>query len=520
MEILSLQPRATGTLPHKAAGTNPIFTSLPPQRSIAWPGFAISLVLHVLGVLLVPPLTIVLTDESDQQAWMRHMKIVDTLRIRVPEHLYVASSGPSAVPQKVLLAPSVQLREAPPAPPASRLAPKEGPKRSSRRHFELPRMPRRTDTTQTILQPEFAPDQTPPLATRLPEVFFWAPRRELPRFVKPFVEPGHQAEPAKPRLLDAPPALAVPLSEPSAAPVPGLPDLMDVFRPAMPPALPVQTSQPQNGAPQTGVSADRTSGDPTTLLSLAVDPQRMRELLAVPPGNQLGQLPEGGASGPVALTAASGQGGRNTGSGSGSGPGSDKAAKPVESTTAATPAEPSAAEAAAAATAALRAMALAAAASTRIVNPAGGVFDVVVQSNGTEGFPESAGVLSGKPVYSVYVRVGGGHDWLLQYCIAGEEETGAQVDGYVVRLTVAAPLTAPYARVTMRPPVKQRPGHHVMVHGYVTVEGRFRDLKVLSASAESEAEMVEAVLEKWEFRAAARNGKPIEVEVLLAIPAE
>ena len=449
---------------------------------------------------------------------MRHMKIVDTLRIRVPEHLYVASSGASAVPQKVLREPSVLLRETP-APAAGRLAPKEAPKRSSRRHFELPRMPRRTDTTQTILQPEFAPDTAPPIATRLPEVFFWAPRKELPRFVKTFVEPGHETQPAQPRLLDAPPELSVPTSEPAAPTVAGIPDIEEAFRLAMPPALPVQTSQPQNGAPQTGVSADRTSGDPTTLLSLAVDPQRMRELLAVPPGNQLGQLPEGGASGPAALTAASGQGGGNTGAGPASGPGSDKAAKPVEST-AATPAESSAAEAAAASTAALRAMALAAAASTRIVNPAGGVFDVVVQSNGTEGFAESAGVLSGKPVYSVYVRVGGGHDWLLQYCIAGEEETSAQVDGYVVRLTAAAPLTAPYARVTMRPPVKPRPGHHVMVHGYVTVEGRFRDLKVFSASAESEAEMVEAVLEKWEFRGASRNGKPIEVEVLLAIPAE
>jgi len=450
---------------------------------------------------------------------VHHMRIVDTLRIRVPEHLYVASSGAPPVPQKVLRAPSAQLREAPPTPAAGRLGPKEAPKRSSRRHFELPRMPRRTDTTQTILQPQFAPDRTPPLATRLPEIFFWAPRRELPQFVKTFVEPGHEAEPAKPRLLDSPPALTVPVSEPAAAPVPGLPDLLEAFRPAMPAALPVQTSQPQNGTPETGVSADRTSGDPTTLLSLAVDPQRMRELLAVPAGNQLGQLPEGGASGPAALTAASGQGGGNTGSGSGSGQGSDKAAKPAGSTAAAS-ADSSAAEAAAASTAALRALALAAAESTRIVNPANGVFDVVVQSSGTEGFPESAGVLSGKPIYSAYVRVGGGHDWLLQYCIPGEEETGAQVDGYVVRLTAAAPLTAPYARVTMRPPVKPRPGHHVMVHGYITVEGRFRDMKVLSASGDSEVEMVEAVLEKWEFRAASREGKPVEVEVLLAIPAE
>jgi len=392
-------------------------------------------------------------------------------------------------------------------------------------------MPRRPDTSQTILQPEFAPDRTPPIATRLPEVFFWAPRTELPRFVKPFVEPGHQTEPAHPRLLDAPPELEVPVAEPAAATVRGFPDPQEIFRAATPPALPVQTSQPQSGAPQTGVSADRTSGDPTTLLSLAVDPQRMRELLSVPPGNQLGQLPEGGASGRTELTAASGQGGGNIRPAPVAKPAQSAAASPAPAAAkpaapsaeaAAAPAEPSAAEAAAASTAALRAMALAAAAATRIVNPPGGVFDVVVQSNGTEGFPESAGVLSGKPIYSAYVRVGGGHDWLLQYCIPGEEEEApAEVSGYVVRLTTApAPLVAPYPRVTMRPPVKPRPGHHVMVHGYVTVEGRFRDLKVLSASAPNEAEMVEAVLEKWEFRPASRNAKPIEVETLLAIPAE
>jgi hypothetical protein len=373
---------------------------------------------------------------------------------------------------------------------------------------------------------------TPPAATRLPEVFFWAPRKDLPRFVKQFVEPGHEVEPVRPRLLDAPPKLELPLSEPAAPAIAGFPDSYQAFRLGQAPALPVQTSQPQSGAAQTGVSADHTSGDPTTLLSLALDPQRMRELLSVPPGNQLGQLPEGGASGPATLTAASGGGGGGTGSalGAGAGPG---VAKPVESAAAspapapANPVEPApaspalaAAEGGAASTAALRALALAAAAPTRIVNPAGGVFDVVVQSADTEGFPESSGVLSGKPIYSVYVRVGGGKDWLLQYCIPAEQDVVAEVSGYVVRLTTGTPLTAPYARVTLRPPVKPRPGHHVMVHGYVTAEGRLRDLKVLSASAAGEAEMVEAVLEKWEFRAASRDGKPVETEILLAIPAD
>ncbi len=287
----------------------------------------------------------------------------------------------------------------------------------------------------------------------------------------------------------------------------------------------------------------------------------MREFLNVPPGNQLGHLPEGGASGPASVTAASGGGSGGSGAGAAGAtpaakpgesasatptparaarpgesapapPAPARAAKPVESAAtspaaagAAKPAESAPASAAPPVTdggsaASLRAMALAAAAPTRIVNPAGGVFDVVVESAGAEDFPESSGALSGKPIYTAYVRAGGAKDWLLQYCIPAEGDHVVEVSGSVVRLTTGAALVAPYPRVTMRPPVKPRPGHHVMVHGYVTVEGRFRDLTLLSAANAGEAEMVEAVLEQWQFRAASRDGKPIEVEILLAIPAE
>jgi hypothetical protein len=464
-------------------------------------------------------------DDSDRESWMRHQRIIETLRIRVPEQLYVASSGAPAAPEKKLFVrrqPPLQLPQTPSAADspnrAGRYEARKRPPR--RRHLELPEMPRRLNTTQTILQPQFAPEMRPPASTRLPEVFFWAPRTGMPPVVTPFVEPGRETQPVKPRLLDAPPKLEVPAAEPAAPGAPQVPDSYETLRLVVPPRLPVRTSQPQNGVPQTGVSADPTSGDPTNLLSLALDPQRMRELLSVPPGNQLGQLPEGGAFGPSALTAASGSGGAGTasGSGTGSGPGAGSGAPRLAGPAESAPAQP--AEGSSASVAALRAMALAAAAPTRVVHPAGGVFDVVVQSGDTEGFPESSGILSGKPVYSAYVRAGGSQDWLLQYCIPAGEDTVAQVSGYVVRLTTGAPLVAPYPRVTMRPPVKPRPGRHVMVHGYITTEGRFRDLKVLAASAPSEAEMAQAVLDQWEFRPASRDGKPVEVEILLAIPAE
>jgi hypothetical protein len=392
-------------------------------------------------------------------------------------------------------------------------------------------MPQRQQVPQTILQPQFAPDLTVAAAIRLPEVFFWAPQKELPRFVKPFVQPGHQIDPTQPRLLDAPPRLEIPTEEPAAMSIPRVPESFDALRLVTPPALPVRTSEAQSGTPQTGVSADQTAGDPTNLLSLALDPQRMREFLSVPPGNQMGKLPEGGSSGPSALRAAAGDGGAAESAGgttagpaarggpgqAASNPGSG-AAEPAASASAETTL--AAASPAEAAAATWRSMAMAAAEPTRVVHPEGGVFDVVVQSAGTEGFPESSGVLSGRPVYSAYVRAGGSQDWLLQYCIPAEDDAAAVVNGPVVRLTAGTPLVAPYPRVTMRPPVKARPGRHVMVHGYITAEGRFHDLRILGASEPSETEMVLAVLERWEFRPASRDGLPTRVEILLAIPAE
>jgi hypothetical protein len=361
-------------------------------------------------------------------------------------------------------------------------------------------------------------------AIRLPEVFFWAPQLEPPKVVKPFVQPGHETRPTQPRLLDAPPKLEPPSAEPSALNVPVLPDSFQALQLLKPPALPIRLSEAPGGVPRTGVSADTAAGDPTAVLSLALDPERMREFLSVPPGNQLGQLPEGGASGSPAITGAAGgsragggAAGGGTGNGSGAGGTFTASSAPDRS---ATPQPAEVAAPTSATDAAWRSMALSAAAPTRIVHPAGGVFDIVVQSASPEGFPESAGVLSGKPVYTAYVKAGGTKDWLLQYCVPAGDEDGTRVTGPVVYLGSGTPLVAPYPRVTMRPPVKQRPGRHVMVHGYITGEGRFANLKILGASEPGEPEMVLPVLEQWEFRPASRDGKPVRVEILLAIPAE
>ncbi len=392
----------------------------------------------------------------------------------------------------------------------------------------------------------------PATTANLPEVFFWTPSNPL-NFVKPFVQPGHLQLPSAPRLLDSAPsldaraALTVPMN------IPPLPDnLSSVRLPVAPPGLPIRTSEAEREFPAPP-SADPNPGDPTTVLSLSTNPVPMREFLAVPPGNVVGRQPETGAAGevftnePASAAAAKTAGGRGESASAKDVPGPlpeaappppaapipapvaaalpparPEPAKTAETAAHAAPKPPAASPSAAppASPPTLRGAALAAAAATRIVHPAGGVFDVVVQSGGLEGFSESSGILSGRPVYSVYVKVGAARDWILQYCIPAEDEQSAEQNGAVVTLGNPSPLAAPFPVVTTRPPVKARPGGYVMVHGYITPAGRFANLRVLGRTEPQESELVLEVLEAWEFRPATRDRKPLRVEMLLAIPAE
>lgn len=57
------------------------------------------------------------------------------------------------------------------------------------------------------------------------------------------------------------------------------------------------------------------------------------------------------------------------------------------------------------------------------------------------------------------------------------------------------------------------------VHGFLTPSGQFRALRpVRSEDAEVVPQLI-PYLKKWEFRPATRDGKPVEVELLLVIPA-
>lgn len=115
----------------------------------------------------------------------------------------------------------------------------------------------------------------------------------------------------------------------------------------------------------------------------------------------------------------------------------------------------------------------------KMLHPETGRHDiVVVQASGGGAVPDSAGILDGKPVYTVYLDVGAPKAWILQYAVP--RQGGSAQNEMVVQLGNPAPVVAPYPMVTYLPRVSDdgRDGY-VMLHGYLAVSGRLEDLRLI-----------------------------------------
>jgi len=158
--------------------------------------------------------------------------------------------------------------------------------------------------------------------------------------------------------------------------------------------------------------------------------------------------------------------------------------------------------------------------SPTINRPPAGTFDaVVVQSSPVDQYPESRGLLSGRPIYSVYVSMGTARDWTLFFCVPGEKPQSG--NGPVVVLgPMGAPVKAPFPTKVLKPAIKL-PSYekYVLVHGLVNKDGKFEGLRLVRPIRPETDQALLAALASWEFRAATRDGVAIAVEFLLSIPA-
>ena len=149
-----------------------------------------------------------------------------------------------------------------------------------------------------------------------------------------------------------------------------------------------------------------------------------------------------------------------------------------------------------------------------IIHAANGRFNIVViQSSPDETLP--AGLLTGKPVYTVYVPVGDTKEWIMHFS-AGSSSV-VQRGGFV-QLPDPRPLNAPYPRVTVRPtePLSAA-GPYLLVRGSIDETGAFQNLQLLGPVPSGATELLDA-LSRWRFKPATRADSPERVQMVLAIP--
>jgi len=112
----------------------------------------------------------------------------------------------------------------------------------------------------------------------------------------------------------------------------------------------------------------------------------------------------------------------------------------------------------------------------RIVRPANGNYSsVIFGASASEPYPESAGVLTSKIIYTVYLPVGLRKNWILQYCLPKSFSTDSAAHGAL------APLGAPWPTLIVRPKNNGvADGDYILVHGIITAAGRFVQLATVA----------------------------------------
>jgi hypothetical protein len=139
---------------------------------------------------------------------------------------------------------------------------------------------------------------------------------------------------------------------------------------------------------------------------------------------------------------------------------------------------------------------------------------VVVGSSVADEYPEVVDVWHGRLVYTVYLHVGTGKNWIMQYTVPASEE--ATTGGAVTK------PEAPWPYDILRPHLAESDytSDALIVHGFVNLAGRFERLGLVFPQGFTQAKFLMDSLMQWKFRPAKQGTKLSMVEVLLIIPAE
>jgi hypothetical protein len=527
----------------------PLFHGLAEEPKPGFGPLFSSVVCHVLAVMLLTMSVRWLRE--DEVDWSKYS--VEPLRLHLSQPIFF-SSGPKKAPATPKLSPPAKPVPAEGGSPAP--VPAKGAIAIARR-LELPKPREAAKDAPVILQPEYVPQAAPPPSV-LPPLAFWA--RQTPEPPKPpaktEVTPGRAESPAPPPKLAAPPTLATPNREANVAQTNvSLPERKTPAAPAL--TVPNSTTMPirlRDATESQSASFEVTAGQAVNVMTLAAERRDMSHI-EIPKGLQ--NIPnttapaDGAAAGadrPHTAAAVPGVGSNTAAAHAVGNPAGAAAPNRTASGAASTnpngTAKPDSAASTAAAdkagqrsasTTTMSASTIASPAPaaatpappssngtpadvTRVEHPSNGNFDVVImQSAARDDLPDLGGMLSGNPVYTVYLRVGDKKEWLLEYCLPVREK--AQANPYQVDIEDVGAITPPYPISTLIPNgfLSLQSSRHLVLHGLLTSGGHLQSIKGQDAGNSLMTQLV-ALLNQWRFRPALRNKQPIDIEVLLVIP--
>ena len=155
----------------------------------------------------------------------------------------------------------------------------------------------------------------------------------------------------------------------------------------------------------------------------------------------------------------------------------------------------------------------------QMIRPTGGTFDLlVIQSSLPDPLVQTESMLSGRPIYSVYLKVGASKDWILQYC-EPNARVNYQRSKNIVNLGDAVPIKAPYPRLMVAPDLTElATTAYTIIHGMLSGDGQLHNLTLKGAPDGSAMSALLPILQRWDFRPATKDNRPVEVEVIFAIP--
>ena len=398
------------------------------------------------------------------------------------------------------------------------------------RVFQPPVLKNRPPANQTLVQLEIPPDLVPLPNVPLPTAVLWSQQNQKLPVAKvaappvPLLPRPVRNPPSRPT-IDAPNAELV-AANLQLAPVlinsqNSLPQLAAV-------TSPVRTlDNPGDQIPQTALPPSAGRSVPN-VVSLPNTPVLAKDAILIPPANQVAPAENGGSSlapagGETPERPAQGQssaGGSVSGTQQGSQGGGQAAASGLKAASGQGPSAGQASSLGQAQPAGEPGVGKdqILASLKRISLPKDGKFGAVVMGSSATGpYTEAQGALSGKILYTVYLRVGLKKNWIMQYGLPRSLEPGAPNAAITRGGTVN--LDAPWPFMLVTPHYSSLlDQEYIILRGILSAAGKLEQLKLITPANYGGRDLLVSTLEIWQFRPARKDGADTAVEVLLIIP--